>query len=127
MCISYLNNTKTILLVDDEAELRQLLCGFLKSKGYKVITADDGDVGINEYVCNQVEIDIVLMDIVMPRMNGLDARKEIIKIDPDAKIIMMSGFSGVNISSIAKSHFLPKPIIFPKLLSSIQDLLASPA
>lgn len=77
-----------ILVVDDEFEVVRLLQKFLKSKGYEVDTAISGAEAIEKVRTGKPQM--VLLDIIMPRMGGLDTLKEIKKIDPDVAVIMVT-------------------------------------
>jgi CheY-like chemotaxis protein len=96
-----------ILVVDDEQIVRDFFIDVAHSLGGHVETAEDGDVAVEK--CRRQHFDIVFMDMRMPHMNGLDACKTILSIDPSAKVVMMSGFSedqlmdeAINSGAIAK-------------------------
>ena len=77
-----------ILVVDDEIEIVRLLKDFLTSKGYEVYTALNGAEALT--VVKEAKPDIVLLDIIMPGMGGIDTLKEIKKIDPTTAVIMVT-------------------------------------
>ncbi len=81
---------KRVLVVDDAAFMRMTIKAILNNKnGFEVVgEAENGKIAVEKYI--ELKPDIVTMDITMPEMSGLDALKSIIKIDPDAKVIMMS-------------------------------------
>lgn len=79
---------KKILLVDDEQDFRQLMTFWLESKGYAVMTASDGAEGVE--LVKKKEIDIVLMDVRMPGMDGVDAIKKIREFNEYIPIIVIS-------------------------------------
>lgn len=80
---------KRVLVVDDAAFLRISLRGILERNGFEVVgEAENGEVAVRKYI--QLKPDIVTLDITMPKMNGIEALKEIIKIDPSAKVVMIS-------------------------------------
>ncbi len=85
--------TGTILLVDDEDILRQTGALLLQQMGYTVIVAEDGGEAVSLYQQHQDEIDCVLLDIVMPVMNGKEAFEQIRRLNPQAKVIITSGFT----------------------------------
>jgi two-component system chemotaxis response regulator CheY len=79
----------TVLIVDDAAFMRISIKNMLTKHGYEVVgEAENGAIAVNLY--KDLSPDIVTMDITMPEMSGLDALKEITKIDPQAKIVMVS-------------------------------------
>ena len=99
-----IGGTETILLVEDEEALRDMVRLILKSKGYKVITAQDGSEAIKQYTMHKDEIDIVLTDMGLPDMTGLDAYKKMKKIKSKVKAVFASGFFEPDIkSSIMKA------------------------
>ena len=78
-----------VLIVDDAAFMRISIKNMLTKNGYDVVgEAENGLIGIDLY--KELQPDIVTMDITMPEMSGLDALKEITKIDPQAKVVMVS-------------------------------------
>ena len=81
----------TILVIDDEPIVRLVTAEILKDLGYQVVTANDGIEGVKKYQDNS--IDLVLLDMIMPNMNGSDCFNKIKELDQEAKIIAISGFS----------------------------------
>ncbi len=80
---------KKVLIVDDAAFMRMLLKDIITKAGYEVVgEASNGAEAVEKY--KELKPDIVTMDITMPEMNGIEATKEILKIDPNANIIMCS-------------------------------------
>ena len=78
-----------VLIVDDAAFMRISIKNSLTKNGYEVVgEAENGKIGVEKY--KELSPDIVTMDITMPELNGLDALKEIMKIDPAAKVVMVS-------------------------------------
>jgi len=87
----YLGGTKmaTVLIVDDAAFMRISIKNMLTKNGYEVVgEAENGAIAVQMY--QDLSPDIVTMDITMPEMTGLDALKEITKIDPQSKVVMVS-------------------------------------
>lgn len=118
---------KTILVVEDEMHLRQFLIELLTVRGYDVITAEDGQDAVDIYEENLGRIDLVLMDVMMPRKDGITAHKEIIELDSNARILLMSGYSEVSLGGIEDLNFIQKPMLPAKLLTNIRELLESDA
>lgn len=112
-----------ILVVDDEEDLRETLAEFLTEQGYSVLTAPDG-LAAKKILITQ-KIDLVLTDIRMPNMNGVDLLK-FSKALPDApKVIVITGFSDYSreqVESLGASAFLNKPFDLDKLLSTVKGL-----
>jgi two-component system, cell cycle sensor histidine kinase and response regulator CckA len=84
--------TETILVVEDEEFLLKILCMCLEGKGYRSITARDGQEAVELFGQHHEAIDIVLTDIGLPIMNGFDVFKRLGEIDPQVKVIVASGF-----------------------------------
>jgi two-component system, cell cycle sensor histidine kinase and response regulator CckA len=87
------NRKKTILLVEDETGVRDLVVRRLDKLGYSAITAVDGEEGIGVFQERLSEIDLVMLDFAMPKMNGVEAFRELIRIKPDVKVILSSGYT----------------------------------
>lgn len=114
---------ETILLVEDEMHVQKFLAGALESVGYKVILAVDGQEAVDKYKDNRAAVDLILMDIMMPRKDGVTARKEILELNPAAKILMMSGYYAVSLGNIDNLNFIQKPMLPSKLFTNIRDVL----
>jgi len=117
----------TILLVDDEPDIRHATSALLKRAGYEVLEAADGLEACVAYRRDQAHIRVVLMDQTMPRMDGRTAAREILALDPGAKIILTSGFPmGPDIRMPASgglAAFLPKPYQREDLLAALQRVI----
>ncbi len=85
--------TETILLVDDEEFIRALGKRILEKSGYKVITAADGREALDLYKSQKDKISLVILDLMMPVMGGKECLQELLKIEPQVKIIVASGFA----------------------------------
>jgi PAS domain S-box-containing protein len=83
---------KTILIVEDEALVRDLAVKRLELLGYGVITAVDGEEGVRVFQDRLNEIDLVMLDFKMPKMDGVEAFHELIRIKPDVKVMLCSGY-----------------------------------
>jgi len=102
-----------VLLVDDEKDVTDSSAEVLKSLGYRVTVAYDGKEATEIYSEQSSEIDVVIMDVVMPKMSGAKAVERIREINPDAKVIFCTGYD--------KTHALPKG-----LESESDDVLSKP-
>ncbi|KAF0180697.1 MAG: multi-sensor hybrid histidine kinase [Nitrospirae bacterium] len=120
--------TETILIVEDDATLRSVLQSVLSEFGYRVIEAADGSEAAELFRRLQDEIDLVLMDVVMPEMGGKASYSKIRSIRPNAKVIFISGYTADHLS--AKSireeglHFVSKPVSPQELLRKIREVLS---
>ena len=110
---------KTILVVDDEDSLAIFLEKLLKSEGYNVFTASNGKEAVEIYKTNKENIDLVLMDVTMPIMTGLEAHREITQFDPCAPILLMSAYSQDAFEGLTHPHFIQKPMRPTELFESI--------
>ena len=94
--LRYSNDSmKKILFVEDEAALQKTLGDFLEMKGYKMLSALDGEVGLN--LAKSQNPDLVLLDLVLPRVHGLDVLKQL-KEDPETKetpVIILTNLEGI--------------------------------
>ncbi len=117
-----------ILIVDDEAPIREVTKATLETHNYRVITASDGIEAIATYAQQPQEIKLVLMDLTMPEMDGLTAMGALKKINPQVKLIATSGLATkdkVNAAeAIGIKAFLVKPYTSEKLLLSFQQAIA---
>jgi len=118
-----------ILLVDDETAICEITKTSLEIYNYKVITANDGIEAIALYAQHKNEISVVLMDMMMPVMDGPTTIRTLQKIKPQAKIIAISGLASSDKVSVAKSAgakaFLSKPYTAQELLKTIREVLSS--
>ena len=85
--------TGSILLVDDEATLRELVAVMLRTLGYEVVTAADGAAAMAHYEHHAPAIDLVLLDMTMPRMNGHDTLIAMQALNPQVRVLLMSGYA----------------------------------
>ncbi len=117
----------SILVVDDEDLIREMTKKTLETHGYRVITANDGKEAIILYSKYREKIKLVLMDIMMPIMDGLTSIRELHKINPELKIIAVSGLTEKDkLVKVVDAHeyaFLTKPYTTEKLLSTIYDVI----
>ncbi len=82
---------QTVMITDDEDGARGVIGEYLREMGYRVLEAVDGVEAVKLYEKRGDEVDLILMDVVMPRMNGVEASRKILKIDPQAKILYITG------------------------------------
>jgi PAS domain S-box-containing protein len=123
--------TETILVVEDEANLRYLARLFLEKQGYKVIEAADGAVAMQIAVAHEGTIHLLLTDVIMPGMNGRELAQRIAEIRPNVKILYMSGYTenviGTNGMLDAGVRLLQKPFNLRDLKDKVREVLdASP-
>ncbi len=116
----------TILVADDEKSVRILTERMLKKAGYEVISAPDGKEAIKLFTANSEKISLVLLDMNMPVLGGLEALEQLKKIDPKMPVVLMSGYAEVPAkwSGVSPDDFLGKPFQRIDLLNSIGKLIA---
>jgi len=85
--------SETVLVVDDEQIIREFLKDTLEELGYRVMLAKDGPSAIELFSRHHNEVDLIILDMVMPRMRGIDVFKGLKEIDPKVKVILSSGYS----------------------------------
>ena len=114
-----------VLIVDDSLVMRKTLKNLLSEAGFTIVgEAEDGEKAINKF--EETMPDFVTMDVNMPKMDGIDATRQIIEMHPDAKIIMISAISDKArvveaIKNGAKNYIL-KPVTMQKLMDVIHKL-----
>ncbi len=121
--------TETILLVEDEANLRYLARQFLEKQGYRVIEAADGAVAMQIAVAHEGVIHLLLTDVIMPGMNGRELAQRISEIRPNVRVLYMSGYTenviGRNGMLDAGVRLLQKPFTLRDLKSKVREVLDS--
>jgi CheY-like chemotaxis protein len=108
----FTGGSETILLVDDEDIVREVGESMLRNLGYRVITAANGEEAVATYKERGSEIDLVIMDKMMPKMNGITAYRALKEINPLVKVIISSGYIVDSIQSLRElgvADFLNKP------------------
>ncbi len=119
--------TETILLVDDEECLRELGVELLSDFGYIVLTATDGESALEVYEKELERIDLVILDLVIPGMGGKICYEEILKINPRAKILIVSGYPaegpGKEALEAGVKGFVEKPFDLAHMLKTVREIL----
>jgi PAS domain S-box-containing protein len=118
------NNNALILVVDDEDNIREITCATLESNGYQVITASDGTEAIAHYAKRKDEISAVITDMMMPHMDGNATIRALQKLNPDIKILAVSGLMQQGAGQIEGNiSFLRKPYTAETLLKTLDEVL----
>ena len=117
-----------ILVIDDDEQLRRMLCMALRRAGYVVVEAGDGNEGLERF--REAPTDLIITDLLMPEKEGLETIMDIRREFPDAKIIAMSGggrAGNLNFLRVAErlgaQRTMAKPFNLQALLAAVQDLL----
>ena len=112
--------------MDDESAQRDISREMLHEKGFSVVFRENGLEAVNYVRDNKMSVDLIILDLKMPVMDGHDAFYEIRKIDPEMKILIASGYIGAKdlngIMKEPKTGFLQKPFSGEMLLGAIQKL-----
>ena len=120
---------QTILIADDEPSVREIYSEILADKGYKIYTCCDGREVIEFFESRNIPVDLVLLDVIMPNINGLDAFNVIRKLHPKMKILMMSGLTDQDkidtLLNEPDTGFFQKPCDDELLVSNIRSMLVS--
>jgi two-component system chemotaxis response regulator CheY len=114
-----------VMVADDSLFLRNKLAKLLTEHGYDTTLAENGTQAVRLY--REVKPDAVLMDITMPRKNGLEAMSEILKLDPRARVIMLTALDQKSVAATAivfgAKDFLAKPVQPERLLLMLKKVL----
>jgi CheY-like chemotaxis protein len=122
--------SETILIVEDEILLLEITQSMLESNGYNVLTAGDGEQAVELYTRHQEEIALVITDMGMPKLSGVEEIKKLREINPHVKIILATGFleSGTK-AELLKSgakEIIQKPYLAKEILRLIREVLETP-
>jgi signal transduction histidine kinase/CheY-like chemotaxis protein len=122
-----LRGRETVLFVDDEQTIIEVMQDILEALGYRVLAANSGEEAVNIYHSMKGKIDLVILDVIMPGMGGMETFEAIKAIDPDVKVILSSGYS---VNHIAKEimdrgcrAFIQKPFNIETISKKVRDVL----
>jgi len=119
--------TETILIAEDDTEVRRITKEVLENFGYKVIEAVNGVDAINKFIENKDRIRLLLFDLIMPKKNGREAYEEIRKIMPDIKVLFTSGYPAdiIHEKGVLEEgiNFISKPVSPDDLLRKVREVL----
>ncbi len=122
-----ITGTESVLLVDDEEAVREVGEELLEAMGYRVLLARDGKEAIELYKKNRDDIDIVLLDIVMPRMGGGEVYDRMKEINPNIKVLLLSGYSidgeAAEILERGCDGFIQKPFTLKELSGKLREIV----
>ena len=122
-----LGGTETVLLVEDEDSVRQLVRDTLAAKGYQVVPAENGEAGIAAAARHEGRIDLVITDVVMPGMGGRELVKQLAQLRPETKVLYLSGYTEDAIISEGTiergAAFLQKPFTLQNLSRKVREVL----
>lgn len=123
--VPFLKGNETVLVVDDIELVRIFLNDALPMYGYRVICAEDGMDGLKKFRENKDRINVMLLDIVMPKLNGIELFKEINKLESNAKALFMTGYSDILDKGDLQNRIkcISKPFAIKTLLKEIREVL----
>jgi two-component system cell cycle sensor histidine kinase/response regulator CckA len=122
---------KHILLIDDEAVVREIGCEMLENLGYQCIPAETGEEGIQLYKENIDKIVLVILDIEMPGISGDKVYGTLKELDPDLKILLISGYAKNYLEAkyfkqkLNHSIFMPKPFQLHQLSQKLETIMGT--
>ncbi len=119
--------TPTILVVDDQLTVRELMKDIFVADGYNVLEANNGEDGLRIYKENRERVDLVIVDIIMPKMNGAELYFALHELNPRLPILITSGYSDEELKRSLIEHgargYIPKPPDVAKLRTQINEIL----
>jgi len=120
--------TETILLVEDDENLRDGFSMMLKKRGYQVLVAADGREALNLCENHAGPIHLLLTDVVMPGISGVDPAKKMLAMRNDLRVLYMSGYTNdalenSGVENFAQSEFIQKPFSASALLAKVGEIL----
>ncbi len=120
-----IKKTGTLLLIDDEEEIRVTTKELLEAEGFKVYIAGDGMEGVNIYKDHKDEIDLVILDLNMPKMSGKETLAQLLLINPNVKVIIATGFIAESEKEEVEgvTGFVEKPFNIDKLIQMISTII----
>jgi signal transduction histidine kinase len=118
---------QTILIVEDQPSLLEVMAEYLGSKGYKILKASDGDTALHIASTHQGPIQLLLTDVVMPGIRGPELAARLGKLRPGVRTIFMSGYSEANLEGLGGAIVVHKPIDLGLVAQRIHEMLSMTA
>jgi two-component system, cell cycle sensor histidine kinase and response regulator CckA len=115
----------TILVVEDDPELRTMLEILFEARGYNMLIAEDGRAGWEMAKAHQGPIDLLLSDIVMPHMTGVELARRISTARSETKVLLVSAYHQSVLMIDKNWNFVPKPYAPNVLIAKVEELLAA--
>jgi two-component system cell cycle sensor histidine kinase/response regulator CckA len=123
----YLRGTETILIVEDELMLQELLRALLEGQGYTVLTASDGAEAVEVFTANKDRIALVLSDMGLPKLGGWEAFEQMRAVKPDLKAILASGYFDIELKAeilrAGARDFIQKPYVPDRILAQVRKTI----
>jgi CheY-like chemotaxis protein len=125
------NEKRTILVVDDEPEIRKLVGAMVSTFGCNVLTADSGEHALTLYKNNKGPIELLITDVIAPGMSGPMLADKLTEIQPNLKVLYISGYDNTHVVQkyvVEKGHeLLSKPFTVEELQTKVRELLTPAA
>ena len=120
-----LMGSETVLLVEDDEALRELGRVMLETYGYSVLLAADGAAALQLAQNHPEPIELLMTDVLMPRMGGIELAERLSKLRPNLEVLYTSGYndSGSSLQGVVGSRYLQKPCAMEDLARTLRDLL----
>jgi CheY-like chemotaxis protein len=119
LSIGKFGDNRCVLVVDDEIDICSIVNTVLMQAGFRVVIANDGQIGVERFCEDPEQFALVILDQTMPRLSGPDAAKAMRRLRPDVKILFTSGVD----TDFDEAHFLSKPFRVKELLDSIRSIV----
>src|ERR1044071_9097784 len=121
-------SNKTILVVDDEPEIRKLVAAMVGQLGYTVLTADSGEHALVLYKNHKGPIDLLITDVIAPGMSGPMLADKLSALQPDLKVLYISGYDNTHVVQkyvVERGHaLLSKPFTVAELQAKVREMLS---
>ncbi len=118
---------KTILVLEDEPDVRKLVASMLAGHGYKVLTAPNGESAIKMFKRTRQPVDLVLLDVVAPGLSGPMVAERLTQLQPGLRVLYMSGYNSTNVVQryvVDQGHaLLAKPFSERQLANKVREML----
>lgn len=122
-----MEGNKVVLVIDDEEAVREAVTDILDLEGHKVITAENGEEGVALYRKRQDDVVLIILDLSMPGLSGQETLSHLQEINPNAKVLLSSGFSETEVAdrftNFGVAGFLQKPYNALGLIKTVQEYL----
>jgi DNA-binding NtrC family response regulator len=114
------------LIIDDEAPIRKMLRKTLEYVGFDVLEAKSGRLGLKTFEEEQDKITAIILDVIMPEMDGVEVYRELIKIDPKARVLISTGYASshqtMELEKMGVKNFLQKPYRQSEVVNAVNTL-----
>lgn len=118
---------RAVLVADDDEAVRVVACGLLGSLGFDVLTAADGVEAVEVFRLNQERVAVVLLDVTMPRLDGIGALRELRRTRPEVRVVLCTGYSEVEararLGDLASEELLEKPFNLDDLRERLEAVM----